>query len=98
RGRVCSIAKYRREETKMVRKSIPIRYGLTFDDVLLVPKRTAVRSRSLVDLKTRVSRGIAVKLPFVSANTPWCTGAAMATALARLGGIGVVHRMCTAED
>lgn len=74
----------------------PIRRGLAFDDVLLVPQRSAVAHRADVDLTSVLAPGMCLGVPIVSANTPWCTEAAMAIAIARCGGLGVVHRMCTA--
>ncbi|MFB7270864.1 IMP dehydrogenase [Streptomyces sp. NPDC056244] len=75
-----------------------IRTGLSLDDVLLVPQRTSVVSRSATRLDTTLGGDVALSVPVLSANTPWCTGARMAEAMARLGGLGVVHRMQTAED
>ncbi|WP_326584631.1 IMP dehydrogenase [Streptomyces sp. NBC_00481] len=75
-----------------------IRKGLSLDDVLLVPQRTSVTSRSDTRLDTSLGRGLDLPIPVLSANTPWCTGARMAEAMARRGGLGVVHRMQLAED
>jgi len=73
--------------------SIPI--GLTYDDVLLIPRRTPVHSRSEVTTATRFSRRLAIRTPIVSANMDTVTGAAMAIAMAREGGLGVLHRFLT---
>jgi IMP dehydrogenase/GMP reductase len=81
----------------MVSSKLPIRLGLTFDDVLLVPHRTRVTSRALVDLGTRLTARIRLANPLVSANTPFCTEAEMATGMALRGGIGFVHRMADIE-
>ncbi len=75
-----------------------IKDGLTFDDVLLVPKRSAVMSRSETDLRTRLSTNISLNIPLISANMDTVTEAGMAIALAREGGIGIVHRFMTIED
>jgi IMP dehydrogenase/GMP reductase len=75
-----------------------IRKGLSLDDVLLMPQRTSVTSRSDTRLDTSLGRGLNLGVPVLSANTPWCTGARMAEAMARLGGLGVIHRMQLAED
>jgi len=72
--------------------------GLTFDDVLLVPKRSPIISRTQTDLKTRLSRKINLNIPLVSANMDTVTEAHMAIALAREGGIGIIHRFMTIED
>lgn len=74
-----------------------MRVGLTFDDVLLVPKRTRVTSRREVDLSTQLLSGLVLRLPILSANTPWCTEARMAASIALLGGLGFIHRMQTPE-
>ncbi|MBI4277089.1 MAG: IMP dehydrogenase [Armatimonadetes bacterium] len=70
----------------------PIRVGLTFDDVLLVPRRSGVTTRSAVDTATRLTRQIEMAIPVVSANMDAVTESEMAIALARAGGIGVIHR------
>ncbi len=72
--------------------------GLTFDDVLLVPKRSAVMSRSQTDLRTHLSTNISLNIPLISANMDTVTEAGMAIALAREGGIGIVHRFMSIED
>ena len=74
------------------------RIGLTFDDVLLVPKFSDVKSRKDADVQTRLSRRIHLGIPIVSANMDTVTESAMAIALARLGGIGVIHRFLTVEE
>ncbi|MBW3660314.1 MAG: IMP dehydrogenase [Gemmatimonadetes bacterium] len=69
----------------------PIREGLTFDDILLVPRRSGVHPRD-TDLGTRFTRGLSLNVPFVSAAMDTVTGARMAIAMAREGGIGVLHK------
>ena len=71
--------------------------GLTFDDVLLVPRRSAIRSRSDVSTATQLSRHITLSIPIVSANMDTVTESAMAIALARAGGIGIIHRFNTPQ-
>lgn len=75
-----------------------IKDGLTFDDVLLVPKRSPIISRSQTDLKTRLSRNIILNIPLISANMDSVTESSMAIAIAREGGIGVIHRFMTIGD
>lgn len=71
--------------------------ALTFDDVLLVPRRSAIRSRSAVTTRTRLSRRIDLALPVISANMDTVTEATMALTMARMGGIGVIHRFMTVQ-
>ncbi len=72
--------------------------GLTFDDVLLRPKKSAVRSRRDVDTTTRLSRNLELKLPIVSAPMDTVTEHALAITIARAGGIGIIHRFMTIEQ
>ncbi len=76
-------------------KSIPL--GLTYDDVLLIPQKSGIQSRSDVVTKTKLSRTIDLAIPFVSSNVDTVTESAMAIALAKLGGIGIIHRFMTIE-
>jgi IMP dehydrogenase len=69
--------------------------GLTFDDVLLVPKRSPVTSRQQVDTSTWLTPDIRLHVPIVSANMDTVTEAPMAIAMARAGGIGIIHRFMT---
>ncbi|MXX20189.1 MAG: IMP dehydrogenase [Cenarchaeum sp. SB0665_bin_23] len=75
-----------------------IRDGLTFDDVLLVPKYSDVTTRSQTDLSTKLSRNIRLNIPFISANMDTVTEASMAVAMARTGGIGIIHRFLTIQE
>jgi len=72
--------------------------GLTFDDVLLVPKYSDITSRSQTNLKTKLSKNISINIPFVSANMDTVTESAMAVAMARAGGIGIIHRFLTIKE
>jgi IMP dehydrogenase/GMP reductase len=81
----------------MITKNTPMSMGFTFDDVLLVPRKTFAKSRSLVDISSQLTKRIRLHVPIVSANTPWCTESSMAIAMAQQGGIGLIHRMCGAE-
>jgi IMP dehydrogenase len=71
--------------------------ALSYDDVLLVPQRTTVTSRRTVDVGTMLSRNIKLNIPIVSANMDTVTESAMATELARQGGIGIIHRFLSIE-
>ncbi len=69
--------------------------GLTFDDVLLVPLRTHSLSRKEIDITTPLTKSISLSMPIISANTPWCTESQLAIVMAKSGGIGFIHRMCS---
>jgi IMP dehydrogenase len=71
--------------------------GLTFDDVLLVPAESAVLPNDVVTA-SRLTRTIVLEIPIVSAAMDTVTEARMAIALARLGGIGVLHRNLSIAD
>lgn len=71
--------------------------GLTFDDVLLVPAYSEVLPRE-VSLKAKFSRNISLNIPVVSAAMDTVTEAQMAIALAREGGIGVIHKNMSIEE
>src|ERR1700733_4384853 len=76
------------------RTSLPEKFGkegLTFDDVLLVPAESSVLPNA-VSTATRLTRTIALNVPVVGAAMDTVTEARMAIALAREGGIGIVHR------
>ena len=73
-----------------------IQEALTFDDVLLVPAHSTVLPNQ-VDLSTRLTRGIELKIPLVSAAMDTVTEARLAIALALEGGIGIVHKNMSAE-
>ena len=75
-----------------------IREGLTFDDVLLVPKRSSIATRSQTNLQTRLSKNISLNIPIISANMDTVTESAMAVAMAREGGIGIIHRFLTISE
>ena len=75
-----------------------IREGLTFDDVLLVPKFSDISSRSQTNLSTKLSRNISLNIPLISANMDTVTEAPMAVIMAREGGIGIIHRFLTIEE
>ncbi len=72
--------------------------GLTFDDVLLVPRRSPVESRAEVDTRTRLARGVELAVPIVSANMDAVTESEMAIAMAREGGIGIIHRFLPVDQ
>ena len=71
--------------------------GLTYDDVLLVPAYSEVLPK-VVSLSTKFSRNISLNIPFVTAAMDTVTEAPMAIAIAREGGIGVIHKNMSIED
>lgn len=69
-----------------------IQLALSFDDVLLVPQYSKISSRSDVDLSTKLSEKIKLKVPLISANMDKVTGVKMAIAMGKIGGLGVLPR------
>lgn len=69
-----------------------VRKGYTFDDVLLIPKRSSVQSRRRIDLSVDLGRGVKLGIPVVSANMRDVTGPLMAKEIAKLGGLAILHR------
>jgi len=74
----------------------PLEEGLTFDDVLLVPAKSEVHPRE-VDVSTGLTRNIRINIPLVSAAMDTVTETRLAIALAREGGIGMIHRAFSPE-
>ena len=72
-------------------------HALTFNDVLLLPGWTTVEP-SEVDVRTHVTRDVILNVPFVSSPMDTVTESEMAIALARQGGLGVLHRNCSVEE
>jgi IMP dehydrogenase len=73
-------------------------FGLTFDDVLLVPHRSSIQSRKDVSTDTWLVPGIRLSIPIISSNMDTVTETRMAIAMAQLGGIGILHRFMTIEQ
>ncbi len=71
--------------------------GLTYDDVLLIPAYSEVLPKT-VELRTKFSRNIDLNIPFVTAAMDTVTESRMAIAIAREGGIGVIHKSMSIED
>ncbi|MCL5100694.1 MAG: IMP dehydrogenase [Candidatus Marsarchaeota archaeon] len=75
-----------------------LKIGLSYNDVLLVPKRSNVESRRDVDTSTNIAKGIKLETPVISANMDTVTESNMAISIAREGGIGIIHRFMSIED
>jgi IMP dehydrogenase len=73
-------------------------FGLTFDDVLLVPQRSSIQSRKDVSTATWLVPGIRLNIPVISSNMDTVTETRMAIAMAQLGGIGILHRFMTIDQ
>lgn len=71
--------------------------ALTFDDVLLVPAYSAVQSRNAVSTNAQLTPEIHLSIPILSSNMDTVTEASMAIAIARVGGIGIIHRFLTID-
>ena len=74
-----------------------IQEALTFDDVLLLPAHSTVLPRE-VEIKTQLTRTIALNIPLISAAMDTVTEARLAIAMAQEGGIGIIHKNMTAEE
>ena len=79
----------------MIEKNL--REGLTFDDILLEPGKSSFLPRE-VDIRTRLTHDITLNIPLVSAAMDTVTESAMAIAIAREGGIGILHKNMTIEE
>src|SRR5687768_3795178 len=82
-----------------IKKSSPDKFaveGITFDDVLLVPSYSEVLPRE-VDISSKLTRNITVNVPLVSAAMDTVTESALAVAIAREGGIGILHKNMSIE-
>ena len=75
----------------------PFPNALTFDDILLVPRKSSILPRD-VELKTRLTGKIELNIPIISAAMDTVTGSTMAIALARAGGLGVIHKNLSIDD
>jgi len=71
--------------------------GLTFDDVLLVPRKSQILPRD-VDVSTRLSLSVKLNIPLISAGMDTVTEAALAIAIAREGGVGIIHKNMSVEQ
>ncbi|MCL4519218.1 MAG: IMP dehydrogenase [Thaumarchaeota archaeon] len=75
-----------------------LRTGLTFDDVLLVPKYSTIRSRKEASTATNLTKNIKLSVPIISANMDTVTDSLGEKTIAREGGIGIIHRFMSVEE
>lgn len=73
-------------------------HGLTFDDVLIMPKKSEMRSRKDPSLKSRLTKTKTLEVPIISANMDTVTEAKMAIAMNKFGGLGILHRFMNTEQ
>jgi len=73
-------------------------HGLTFDDVLIMPKKSEVRSRKDPSLKSKLTKTKFLETPILSANMDTVTEAKMAIAMHKFGGLGILHRFMNIEQ
>lgn len=78
-------------------KADEIPVGLSYSDVLLVPRKSGVESRKNVDTSTEIAKGISLNVPIIPANMDTVTESRMAIAIAREGGLGLIHRFMPIE-
>ena len=78
-------------------KNSELQETLTFDDVLLEPQYSDVLPKN-IDIKTKLTNKISLKIPFISAAMDTVTESRMAIAIARLGGLGVIHKNLSIKD
>ena len=72
--------------------------ALTYDDVLLQPQYSEIRSRKEIDVGTDLGRGLKLSLPIFSSPMDTITGGHMASSMYKLGGVGIIHRYNTIEE
>ena len=72
--------------------------ALTYDDVLLQPQYSEIRSRKEIDIGTDLGRGLQLSLPIFSSPMDTITGGHMASSIYKLGGVGIIHRYNTIEE
>ena len=73
-------------------------HGLTFDDVLVMPKKSELRSRKDPSLRSRLTKTQFLETPIIAANMDTVTEAPMAIAMHAMGGLGIIHRFMNIEN
>ncbi len=79
-------------------KSRDISLALSFDDVILKPQRSTINSRSEIDLTTRISPTLELKIPLIATNMDSVTGVEMAVKMSELGGLAIIPRFESIES
>ena len=79
-----------------MKKKTILKRGYTFDDVLLVPQKSKTLPKETI-INTRLTNEIQLNIPIISAAMDTVTGEDMAIAMAREGGVGVIHKNCTID-
>ena len=75
-----------------------IKEGITYDDILITPTYSEIMSRKNVSLKTKLCKNITLNLPIISANMDTITEDKMAIQMAKMGGVGILHRYCSIDS
>jgi IMP dehydrogenase len=73
-------------------------FGYSYDDILIKPRLSIVESRREISLDSKLTRNIRLKTPIISANMDTVTESNMAIDMAKIGGVGIIHRYCSIED
>lgn len=85
-------------EQRMENMKLLPEVSLTYDDVLLVPQYSTVRSRKKLSTRTRLTPKLSLQIPIVSANMDTVTESEMAITMAQAGGIGIIHRFMSIDE
>jgi IMP dehydrogenase len=78
--------------------SLQIKEGLTFDDVLIVPRFSNIKTRKNIDLSVKLSKGLSLKHPIIPANMKTICGLEMAETIYKTGGMAIVHRFMSLKE
>ena len=72
--------------------------GLTYDDVLLMPRHCEITSRTIPNLRSRITKNFSTDIPFIAANMDTVTEESMAIAMGQIGAVGSLHRFLSVEQ